>query len=554
MLKQKITNLMKFKKYYIKYKWHIVRLILVMLIASSLGMILPYITSKRLVGITATSFSTVLFYSLLILITIFFHHVYWYLWERNAAVLNHKVEEDIRKDILDVYLHTQYLEITKNSSGYYLERYNDDVVEVSSFLSNVLGTLADTLTNFSFLILIYFFDITCGVIFTIGIVLLYIVEVIKVKKDLAYTIKVKNITEKLNSRMNENYKGIKEIKGFGIYDLVESSTNQLSNQLSLVKTEKAKTYAKLSRIRSFLQRVIDTVLIIYAVGYLIPNNQLTVIILLTIIDYSGFMYDLVGFFAKMDAYFMQGDYKAARILEILDNSKIINYEKNNQKIHDYKILIRNLSYVYDNDKEVLTNVNMEIPSKSISLLLGESGSGKSTLFGIMTRLLECEDGKVFIGDIDINRLSLHDITELFCVVSQEPFLMNDTIENNLRMVNKNATSKEIDEACIKANIHNDIIKFSQGYQTQILENGSNLSGGQKQRLSIARAILKNTPIIFFDEPTSGLDLINHDLVMDSIMSLKNDKTVILIAHKIEDIKRFDRVFKIEEGVVTIQNS
>ena len=174
-LTKKYKNLTKFMKYYKKQKKLICFLILVMVLSSSLGMALPYFYSKRLIGITDNYFNGVLLYSGLIILIITFHHLFWYLWEKLASVLTNKVSIDIRDDLTEKMINTNYQIMKHKTSGYYLERFNDDVDEVSSFLSNFLGTLVDTLTNFSFLILIFFLNYKCGILFLIGIIILYII-------------------------------------------------------------------------------------------------------------------------------------------------------------------------------------------------------------------------------------------------------------------------------------------------------------------------------------------------------------------------------------------
>lgn len=161
--------------------------------------------------------------------------------------------------------------------------------------------------------------------------------------------------------------------------------------------------------------------------------------------------------------------------------------------------------------------------------------------------MNVENDKVFIGERDINELSKKYFAKNLCIVNQDPFLLNDSIINNLKLVNENASLNDIYNACKKANIHNEILKMKDGYNTVILENGNNLSGGQKQRLSIARAILKDSKIILFDEPTSALDKENQRIFFETIEGLKSTKTILIIAHKFEDLKAIDNMFEVKNG-------
>lgn len=549
MFFKKYKNLRKFKIYYIKYNKIIKTLVFVMLLASSLGMILPYLISKRLIGITSIKNNVVILYSILIISIIFLHHLFWYLWEKFASLLTNKVGVDIRKDIITKFIDTKYSEIKNKTTGYYLERVNDDVLEVSSFLSNTLGTLIDTLTNFSFLVFIYFLNYQCGIIFTVGIIYLYIIDLIKIKKDLKFTEIIKELTEKFNSKIAENFKVIKDIKGLGIKKEIIKDTNNISEKLSAIQIKKDKSFALYSRIKTFSQYLLEAILIIYAVYYLIPNQEITVVILLTIINYTGFMYDLVGFFAKMKDYFVRGDYKALRILDIIDNPHLETFGKYNKLISDSTIKINNLSYSYDDNKnyKVLKNINLNIDKQTATVFIGASGSGKSTLFSLLSKLLQCKNNKIFVDNIDINKLSEEYFRKNICIVNQEPFLLNDTILNNIKVIKPEATLNEIYDACQKSNIHDEIIKFENGYNTIIKENSNNLSGGQKQRIAIARAILKDSPILLFDEPTSALDKKNQEMFFKTIEKLKLQKTILVITHKLNNYKIFDNIYELKNG-------
>jgi len=549
MFLKRYKNLYKFKKYYTKYKGTIITLRIVTILASALGMLLPYFVSKRLIGITNTNAKVVIIFSIIIMSIIVFHHIFWYLWERIGSKLNNNVAIDIRKDIMNSIMNTKYSEIKNKTSGYYLERVNDDVLEVSTFYYMVLSVLSDSITNISFLVFILYLNYQCGIIFLLGIIFLFIVDSIKLKRDMEYTEQLKVLTESFNSKINENYKGIKDIKGLGIKNEILVNSNKISEELARVQIQKDKTILFYSRIKTFCQHLIESILFVFAIVYLIPRDAITVVILLTITNYSGFMYDLVGYFAKMNDYFVRGDFKAKRILEITNNINVESFGTYNKKLNNYSIKVNDLTYAYEDsvDYNVLSNISFIINPKSANVFIGSSGSGKSTLFGLMSKLLHCENNKIFIGNIDINRLSENCFRENICIVNQEPFLLNDSILNNIKIVKKNATLDEVYNACKKANIYDEIMGFDKKIDTIISENGNNLSGGQKQRIAIARAILKDVPILLFDEPTSALDKRNQELFFETINTLKKEKTMLIIAHKLNDYKVFDKIYELKNG-------
>lgn len=261
------------------------------------------------------------------------------------------------------------------------------------------------------------------------------------------------------------------------------------------------------------------------------------------------MYDTVGFFSKIKGYYVNGDYYAKRILEMF---KIDNRESfGNKAISVLKgeINIKNLSFGYDN-KTILNNINLQIKPNTLNAIIGSSGSGKSTLFFLLSKLYDVKDGSILYDDIDINKFDEVSLRKNVCLVNQEPFLFHDTILNNIKIVKPDATNEEVKKACKLANVHNEIMSFENGYTTILSENGGNLSGGQRQRIEIARAILKDSKIILLDEPTSALDAKNQSLLFNTLSSLKKEKTIIVIVHKLNKFDVFDNVFEIKNANIS----
>lgn len=546
---KRYKNLKEFNVYYNKYKKELRLLLFCMIIASSLGMILTYLMSQRLINLTELNVKLVITFSILTMSTIALHHIGWFYWEKLVSKINNSVCLDIKKDLYNSMLNTKYQEIKYLTSGYYIERLNDDVIEVSSFRTILMGTSIDALTNISFLIIIFILNYQSGVIIVIGVIFICLIDFIRIKKDLKYVELLKELNEKYNSKINESFKGIKDIKCLGIKNQMLSNINSIGEQISFCEKQKATTYAFYSRIKTFLQYLLESILIIVAIFYLIPNGNLTVVIVLVILNYIGFMFELIEYFTNLKNHFVNGNYKAERLLEILSASQVDNTNKNAKLNKANRLVIKDLSYSYDDEPEklILKNINLELKSRSLTLLIGKSGSGKSTLFSLLTKLNKIEDNKIFINDNCINQFNEEQFRNYVSVVNQETFLLNDTIYNNVKIVKNNASDKEIYDACKKANIYDDIIKMPFKFDTVVNETGSNLSGGQKQRIAIARVILKDTSIVLFDEPTSALDNNNHELLLRTINDLKKDKIIIIIAHNLLEEDYFDNIYYIEGG-------
>lgn len=215
----------------------------------------------------------------------------------------------------------------------------------------------------------------------------------------------------------------------------------------------------------------------------------------------------------------------------------------------YDISFDDVCFAYEDNKKVLHNVSFAANEKSLTALVGHSGAGKSTITSLIPMFWNTYSGKISIGGVDIRSIQNTDLMEIFSFVFQDVYLFNDTIYNNILCGRKNATPEEVAEAARKAHCHEFIEKLQDGYDTMVGEGGATLSGGQKQRISIARAILKNAPVVILDEATTALDPINESFIQEAVNELIKDRTVIVIAHRLYTIMNADNIVVLEKGHV-----
>jgi ATP-binding cassette subfamily B protein len=398
------------------------------------------------------------------------------------------------------------------------------------------------------MIYVFILNWQCGIIFTIGVIILYCVQALKIKRNLKLLKNIKGFKEKSNSLFSEAVAGIKDIKTLGIKNQIENGNNAVNQRLAKEQAKQITVSEFIDRIYGLVRYGIDTVLVLACALWLFPANQIEVVTILIIFNFKGSIYEMMGFFAKIKNFFVQGDYQAGRILEIT-NLQAEDVETFGKKtLTGFGIEIENLSFAYD-DTIILKNVSLTIPENACTAIIGYSGSGKTTLLNCLNKLLPAARGTIKIGGTDINDVTEGSLRESIFTVNQEPFIFSDTILNNFRLVCPAATDGAIVEACMRANIHAEILAMPKGYETPINENSSNLSGGQKQRIAIARAILRNSRVIFFDEPASALDNDNSENVMALIHSLAKTHTVIVVTHKLEDVKSFNHIVVFDRGQI-----
>ncbi|WP_254049522.1 ABC transporter ATP-binding protein, partial [Cnuella takakiae] len=239
-----------------------------------------------------------------------------------------------------------------------------------------------------------------------------------------------------------------------------------------------------------------------------------------------------------------------RIEEVLRAHNVVDENPQGKTLPHFQhsIELRNVSFDYDGHP-ILHNINLTIPKGKTIALVGSSGAGKSTLADLVPRFHDVSSGELLIDGVNIRDYSLQSVREQISIVTQEPILFNDTIAANLQIGKQNATPEELEAAAKVANAHSFITNKEQGYQTNIGDRGSKLSGGERQRLTIARALVKNPPILILDEATSSLDTESERLVQDAINNMMQNRTSIVIAHRLSTIRHADEIIVLQKGKI-----
>jgi subfamily B ATP-binding cassette protein MsbA len=251
----------------------------------------------------------------------------------------------------------------------------------------------------------------------------------------------------------------------------------------------------------------------------------------------------------------KGNAAAERILEILETQNDIEDKPNavDKNSFSTSIEIKNINFKYE-DHYVLKNFSVTIPKGKTIALVGQSGSGKSTIANLLTRFYDINEGEIQIDSVPVKEMKLSSLRGLMGLVTQDSILFNDTIRENLKIGKENATDEELIEALKIANAHDFIMELPKGLDSNIGDSGNKLSGGQKQRLSIARAVLKNPPIMILDEATSALDTESERLVQEALENMMKNRTSIVIAHRLSTIQNADLIIVLHQGEIVEQGT
>jgi len=291
---------------------------------------------------------------------------------------------------------------------------------------------------------------------------------------------------------------------------------------------------------------------IFYSGKLISTGELQLNNFFSFLAAMMLAYQPIRSLATINLVAYQGAAAAKRVFSVIDNPiKIKNIESlPSLKISECNISFKNISFSYlKTDEKAVRKINLEIKGGSVTAFVGHSGAGKSTIINLLPRFYEPQEGEIFIDQQNISEMSLFSLRKNMSLVSQDVILFDKTIKENITYANTKASQEELFEACKFAAADEFIDKLPDGYETLIGENGVRLSGGQKQRISIARAILKKSPIILLDEATSSLDAESEQIVQNAISNLTKNKTTLVIAHRLSTIYNADQIYVLKNGSV-----
>lgn len=354
----------------------------------------------------------------------------------------------------------------------------------------------------------------------------------------------------LMSQVEETLSGLRIIKAFNAEKKISERFHKGSDEFRSMSNRIARRQYLAHPMSEFLGTITIAIVLWFGGSLILEGKGL--------IDAATFIYYLTIFYSIINpakdfsksAYAVQrGLASMERIDRILEaQNEIENPEKPKKLQFNRHIHYNHVWFAYQSDW-VLKDINLVIPKGKTIALVGESGSGKSTIVDLLSRFYDIQEGGIYIDDVNIKEVTLHDLRSLIGYVSQEAILFNDTFFNNIAFGAENATQEEVEKAARIANAHEFIMATEQGYQTNIGDRGGKLSGGQRQRISIARAILKNPQILILDEATSALDTASEKLVQEALDRLVQNRTTITIAHRLSTIKNADEIYVIHEGEI-----
>jgi len=477
-----------------------------------------------------------------------------FLTRQTLIVMSRRIEFDLKNDIFN---HLQSLSTDfyrKYSTGDILARIGEDVSRVRMYIGPAIMYTASTVTMFVFVLATMFSVnvwLTLIVIIPLPIlsVSIYFVNITVNKRSE----RVQAQLSALSTFVQEHFSGIRIMKAF---EREQSVNTQFY--------EKAEEYKKrslhLAKVNAFWLPVISlligisTLFTVWIGGIWVIKQKITLGNIAEFVLYVGMLTWPIASLGWVTSLIQRAAASQTRINELMNiQPSVVNKNPNSTKIQG-KISLKNVSFGYNEGQKVLNNISLEIPKGTSLGIMGAVGTGKSTLAQLLVRMYDIQEGQILIDDIPIEEHNLNSLRQQTGYVPQDVFLFSDTIYNNIAFGKIDATEQEVNEVAQKAAILKDIQHFPDGIQTVIGERGITLSGGQKQRISLARAIIKNPPILILDDCLSAVDTHTENEILTHLAEVKQNKTTIIISHRISSIKNCDNIIILKDGQIAEQGS
>ncbi len=489
---------------------------------------------------------------IIIISSIFFKNFFLYLSYRILGPLRNRVLTRLRADLFTKILDLPLGFFTEQRKGDLISRMSNDINDIEwSVISTLEGIFREPLTILVILATLVFLSPPLSIFLFVLLPLTGFI-IGRVSRSLR---KQSNIAQEqlgtLMSILDETLGGLRVIKAFNAESLMKTKFFQTNNYLNFVRN-KIVFRRDMASPMSELLGVIVLCCILFFGGQMILTHKFA-LQAEGFIAYIAIFTQIINPAKSLSTAFynaQRGTAAIKRIEEILNADIVIKEPANPVPINSFNdsIEFKNTGFAYDG-AVVLHNIDLKINKGKTIALVGSSGAGKSTLADLIPRFHDVTAGELLVDGVNIKNYSLHALRSLMSIVTQEPVLFNDTIASNIALGTPNASMQDIEHAARIANAHSFISLKEHGYQTNIGDRGSKLSGGERQRITIARAVLKNPPILILDEATSSLDTESERLVQDAINNMMQNRTCVVIAHRLSTIRHADEIIVLQKGSI-----
>ena len=553
-MKEFIQSLKFTWKYAKKEKGRIILFGIANLFNVIFSILIPMIDAKIIIELTANHFERLIFMAICLTVNEVLYDLFDFLSRRLSVVVYHHTLEILGMDLGKNILKLENNSLDEHGSGAFIQRMTGDTDKLADVFNHLVSMFSSLVKYIGILIAIFIVNKIVFLFTLIILIIRYLIERARTnrrKKDDEISRKAK---DSVSSFTGELVRGARDIK------MLNSENDFMKEMNYRIKdfNEKRIRMQNVSwnyRVFGYWFTDISFLLLIILLAFLIKDKVISISIAMVLYNYVGNVGGSTYLLGDLLEYIKDFNLSCERVKEIIDGVKFKKEqfgEKHLDKVEGH-FTFEHVFFKYK-EKEVLKDLTFEVKPNETVAFVGKSGAGKTTIFNLLCKMYDVNQGKITIDGINISELDKDSIRGNITIISQNPYIFNMSIRDNLKLVKNNLSDEEMDNACKIACLDDFIQELPNGYDTIIGEGGVNLSGGQKQRLAIARALVQKTEIILFDEATSALDNETQEKIQRAIENMKNEYTILIIAHRLSTIIHADRILYLEDGKIIAQGT
>lgn len=554
-----MRELLYLNKYFAKYKYHFILGIVTTIVAQIFMLFTPKLISKSFKvieqngiekAIAATEIKSQLINNILLVIaTTIVAGFLTFLMRQTLIVMSRHIEFDLKNEVFKKYEQLTQNFYKQNRTGDLMNRISEDVSKVRMYVGPAVMYSINTLIRFT-IVIIYMYNVS-------PLLTLYTLLPLPLLSFVIYDLstqinrkstRLQEYLSKVSSFTQEIFSGIRVIKAYSLEEQNEAKMTQLSDESKEKSLQLAKSQSLFAPLMLALIGISNLV-VVYFGGLMYINGSIKSLgTIAEFILYVNMLTWPVASLGWVSSMVQEAEASQKRLNEFLKIDPEIKNNNPNTFSVNGDIEFKNVSYTYKNTNiDALKNLSFSIKKGQTLAILGKTGSGKSSILSLISRMYDVNEGEILMDGKEISQLNLYNLRNQIGIVPQDAFLFSDSILNNIKFGKENATDLEVENAAKNALVHDTILDFKNGYETILGERGITLSGGQKQRVSIARALIKNPPILLFDDCLSAVDTETEEKILNNLFEICKDKTTIIVSHRVSSAKNADKVIVLEDG-------
>ena len=515
-----------------------------------ISIILPIISAKMIVKLTSNELEQVLYLAITLFLIQTTRNIIDFYSEYFIQYSYKEILKKLQMDLGKTILKLKNSCIEKTSSGLFIQRISGDTTKIADIFNIISLEATSIITDIGIFIAIIIIDYRVFIFIFILVFIIGILERKRIQNRINNEKIIRKDKDLVTGFIGELVRGTKDIK---MLSAEKSFLKETEKKITHLNEKRYNMYNIQRKFRVSINTLKDfqTLAIITLLLYFISKDEITIAYALVIHNYVGRISYIVKSFSNLVDSIKDFNLSCNRIFEIIHSDKYPKEKFGKKHIDNVKgnFEFKNVSFSYIPGYEVLNDISFKVKEKSMVAFVGKSGSGKSTIFNLLCKLYESNKGEILIDGININELDRESIRDNITIISQNPYIFNLSIKDNLKIVKEDLSEEEMIDACKKACLDDFINSLPNKYDTIVGEGGVNLSGGERQRLAIARALIQKTEIILFDEATSALDNVTQLKIQKAIENMQNDFTILIIAHRLSTIINCDRILFLEDGKI-----